>query len=160
MAGLGSPVTAACLDVGVRRIPEPGWVLSADEPMYAARQSPPARQAPHGQAVMAVTRYGARQAAEDRPDCEAYLQLAGVRDEDIVTSRFLSRMVVAGAAPSACAGGRRGRPAVDDTGTVGLFMAGDWVGPDGLLADTAMASGQAAALAALHHLRHSVTMVT
>jgi thioredoxin reductase len=82
-----------------------------------------------------------------------------VHDEDVVTSRFLARMLVMGAAPAAASGGQRGRPGVADTGTPGLFMAGDWVGPDGLLADTALASGQSAALAALHHCGRSATMV-
>jgi pyruvate/2-oxoglutarate dehydrogenase complex dihydrolipoamide dehydrogenase (E3) component len=31
----------------------------------------------------------------------------------------------------------------------GVFVAGDWVGPQGLLADAAFASGRAAGLAAL-----------
>lgn len=30
-----------------------------------------------------------------------------------------------------------------------VFLAGDWVGPDGVLADAALASGHAAGLAAL-----------
>jgi predicted NAD/FAD-dependent oxidoreductase len=35
----------------------------------------------------------------------------------------------------------------------GLFVAGDWVGPTGLLADAAVSSGEAAARAAAHHLQ-------
>ena len=31
---LGDPVTAACLDVGVRRVPSPSYVVSVDEPLY------------------------------------------------------------------------------------------------------------------------------
>jgi phytoene dehydrogenase-like protein len=42
-AGLGRPVTAACIDAGVRRIPAPGYVLGVDEPLYATTQSLPAR---------------------------------------------------------------------------------------------------------------------
>ena len=45
------------------------------------------------------------------------------------------------------------------TGVPGVFMAGDWVGPEGLLADTALASGQAAAQAALRLIEGSTTMV-
>src|SRR5207244_8895812 len=43
---LGPPVTAACLDVGVSRVPDPGYLLSVDEPVFGVVQSPPARQAP------------------------------------------------------------------------------------------------------------------
>jgi pyruvate/2-oxoglutarate dehydrogenase complex dihydrolipoamide dehydrogenase (E3) component len=58
-------------------------------------------------------------------------------------------MVVAGAAPIAERGGLGGRPAIDATGLPGVYLAGDWVGPTGLLADAALASGQAAALRAV-----------
>ncbi len=61
-----------------------------------------------------------------------------------MTSRFLAHLTVAGALPRAATGGLAGRPTVVDTGVPGVTMAGDWVGPDGLLADAALASGRAA----------------
>ncbi len=67
----------------------------------------------------------------------------------MVTSRFLTRMVVAGAAPIAARGGLGGRPAAGATGLPGVYLAGDWVGPTGLLADAALASGRTAALRAV-----------
>jgi len=155
---LGEPVTAACLDTGLARVPEPGYVLGIDEPLYATTQSPPARQAPPGRAVMAVIRYGARAAEDDRPELEEHRRRAGVDDGDIVTDRFLARMVVAGALPRAATGGLRGRPAATATGLPGVFLAGDWVGPDGLLADAALASGRAAALAAAGRRAEPATM--
>jgi hypothetical protein len=147
---LGPEVTAACLDAGLRRVPGPGYVLGIDAPVYASIQSPPARQAPAGQAVVAAVRYGATEAKADRAVLQAHLARAGVREEDVVTSRFLARMVVAGAAPIAARGGLGGRPAVDATGLPGVYLAGDWVGPSGLIADAALASGQAAAVRAVH----------
>jgi hypothetical protein len=146
---LGDPVTAACLDIGVRRVPSPGYVLGIDVPLYATTQGPPAHQAPAGHAVVGVLRYGARSAELDRPELEAYRRLCGVVDEDIVFERFLASMTVAGTMPRAEAGGMRGRPEVGDTGTPGILLAGDWVGPDGLLADAALASGHAAGIRAL-----------
>jgi phytoene dehydrogenase-like protein len=146
---LGPEVTAACLDAGLRRVPDPGYVLGVDAPVYATVQSPPARQAPAGQAVVAAVRYGATEAKADRAVLEAHLARAGVREEDVMTSRFLARMVVAGAAPTAARGGLGGRPAVDATGLPDVYLAGDWVGPTGLIADAALASGRAAALRAV-----------
>ncbi len=146
---LGPEVTAACLDAGLRRVPDPGYVLGVDTPVYATLQSPPARQAPAGQAVVGAVRYGATEAKADRAILEAHLARAGVRKEDVVTSRFLARMVVAGAAPIAARGGLTGRPAVDATGLPGVYLAGDWLGPTGLIADAALASGQNAALRAV-----------
>jgi phytoene dehydrogenase-like protein len=152
---LGDPVTAACLDVGVRRVPSPGYVVSVDEPLYGTVQSPPARQAPPGSAVVGIIRYGARSARVDRPSLDAHLAQVGVADADIVTSRFLARMVVSSTTPRAATGGLRGRPLMTASGLPRVFLAGDWVGPTGLLSDAALASGHAAGLAALH-ARHAL----
>jgi hypothetical protein len=107
--------------------------------------------APSGGAVVCALRYGARSAALDRPDLEELVALAGVRADDVVTDRFLASMTVTGTQPLARLGGLAGRPGVDATGTDGLFLAGDWVGPDGLLADASLASGRSAGLAARRH---------
>jgi phytoene dehydrogenase-like protein len=96
-----------------------------------------------------AVRYGATEARADRALLEAHLAHAGVREEDVVTSRFLARMVVAGSVPVAARGGLSGRPAAGATGLPGVYLAGDWVGPAGLLADAALASGHAAALHAV-----------
>lgn len=157
---LGPPVTAACLDLGVSRVPEPGYVLGLDEPVYVTVQSPPARQAPVGGAVVAALRYGARSAAEDRPELEALATAAGVAEEDVVVRRFLARMTVYGALPLASTGGLGGRPGIDDTGVPGVTMAGDWIGPEGLLADAAIASGHAAGLRAAQDRPDSSIVVT
>jgi hypothetical protein len=150
---LGAPATAACLDLALAAPPRPGYVMALDAPLFATTQSPPGRQAPDGRAVLAVLRYGARSAAEDRPQLEAMAARAGAGSgpADIVHQRFLSRMVVAGTVPAVTKGGLAGRPRVTDSGLPGVFVAGDWVGPDGLLADAALASGHAAALEALWH---------
>lgn len=147
---VGPAVTAACLDVAVRGVPDPGYVLGADEPLFGTTQAPPAQQAPQGDAVVAVIRYGARSADEDRRDVESWLAHIGVAQENVVHSRFLARMTVTGAQPRAVNGGLRGRPSVTSTDMDNVFIAGDWVGPDGLLVDAAAASARAAALAAVH----------
>jgi hypothetical protein len=54
-------------------------------------------------------------------------------------------MQVTGALVSAQDGGLAGRPGPQVAGTTDLFVAGDWVGPQGMLADASLASaGQAA----------------
>jgi phytoene dehydrogenase-like protein len=145
---LGPPVTAACLDLGVRNIPTPGYIVSLDDPMYATVQSPPARQAPDGHAVVAAIRYGARSGEQDRPELERLVARAGVGPDDIITRRFLAHMTVAGAMPRPADGGLSGRPRIVDSGVPGVTVAGDWIGPQGLLADAALASGHAAGLMA------------
>ena len=86
---------------------------------------------------------------EDRPQLEHLVEEAGVEPGQVVTSRFLAHLQVTGAIPRAATGGMAGRPAVGDTGVSGVTMAGDWVGPVGLLADASLASGRAAGLLAV-----------
>jgi hypothetical protein len=46
--------------------------------------------------------------------------------------------------PRASAGGLAGRPASRVAGIDGLFLAGDWIGSVGMLADAALSSGREA----------------
>lgn len=150
---LGPPSTAACLDLGLRRAPTPPVVFGADEPLYLSTHCPPADLAPEGGAVVQLMRYGARSAAEDRPQLEALARRAGISPDDVVTERFLARMVTCSAVPTPAGGGLPGRPQVTDTDQDGVFIAGDWVGPVGHLADASLYSGRAAGAGAAHHAR-------
>jgi len=67
--------------------------------------------------------------------------------ERATLQRFLPRMVAVSAIPSPDDGGLAGRPGVDRGN--GLYLAGDWLGPEGWLLDAALSSGTAAAAAAL-----------
>ena len=149
-AELGPPVTAACLDLGVARLPSPGYLLSADEPIMGVTAGPPARGlAPDGHAAITALRYEVTNPDDDRRSLDAHVRRLGVAPEDIEEERFLARMVVAGTMPRAKLGGLEGRPRITDTGHPRLLMAGDWVGPEGLLCDASLASGHAAARHAL-----------
>ncbi|WP_298209631.1 FAD-dependent oxidoreductase [Ferrimicrobium sp.] len=149
---LGGPVTAACLDAAVDHHPAPGYVLSLDRPLYASTQGPPARLAPPGAAVMSVVKYGTGSPDVDRAELETHMRVAGVTIEGVLHQRFLATMVVAETSCRAELGGLEGRPSISATGVPGAFMAGDWVGPAGLLAGASIASGHAAGLAALRHI--------
>lgn len=140
-------------------MPSPGYALSADEPLLAVSQSPPARQAPEGRAVVQAIRYGATDADSDRLSLNGHVDRIGVNAADIETSRFLARMVVAGSTPRAADGGLPGRPRVTDSGQTGIYIAGDWVGPEGLLADASIASGHQAALGAVASLERAPASV-
>ena len=109
--------------------------------------------------MVAAIRYGARGAEVDRPQLEAMVASAGIQPDDVRVRRFLAHMTVCGALPVASAGGLAGRPAIEDTGVPGVTMAGDWVGPVGLLADASLASGHAAGgLAGLFRPRSSIVV--
>ena len=138
---LGAPVTAACLDLGLRG-PAPSVVFGLDKPLYLARHCPPGDMAPEGGSVVHVMRYGARDPALDLAELRGHAQLSGIADDQIVEERFLAVHVVTHL-PN-LEHGLAGRPGVEVPGASGMFLAGDWVGPSGWLSDAAMASGQRA----------------
>ncbi len=147
---LGPPVSAACLELAVGRPPTHSLLFGVGEPLYLSRHTPAAGQlAPEGITVVHVMRYGARSSDEDRRDLWRHANLAGLRSDDVVAERFLHKMVVAGGLPIASGGGLAGRPTVRVSGLEGIFVAGDWVGPVGLLGDAALASGRSAGLQAV-----------
>jgi phytoene dehydrogenase-like protein len=143
---LGPPVTAACLDLGLRG-PHPSVVIGLDQPLYLACHCPPGDLAPAGGSVVHVMRYGARDPALDGAELHRFANLAGITDDQIVEERFLAVHVVTHVLPGP-KDGLAGRPGVAVPGSPGLYLAGDWVGPSGWLSDAAMASGQRAGLLA------------
>ncbi len=61
-----------------------------------------------------------------------------------IARRFLPGMTVANSLPCAEEDGLRGRPEVTVPGLPNIFLAGDWVGSEGLLADASAASASEA----------------
>lgn len=156
-AGVPAPLRAACLDVTLRRLPDPrhAFIYGLDEPVYLAVHSLGARLAPDGGAVVHLVRYDdgtGGEPATSRACLEGLLDeyQAGWR-EQLVHARFAPRLVVAYGLPRPGTG-LAGRPGHRVAGSAGLFLAGDWVGPTGLLADASSASGARSARAALEYL--------
>ena len=69
--------------------------------------------------------------------------------EFTVRRRFLPELVVSHALVTAERGGFLGRPSLEVPEMPGLYLAGDWVGAEGLLADASLASARRAAQALL-----------
>jgi hypothetical protein len=114
-----------------------------DQPLYFSVHSAAAKLAPEGAALAHVGKYlGAGEpAAGDRQELEEFADRAmpGWRVVAEVV-RFLPNMTVSYASATL-----EGRPDVDALGLEDVAIAGDWVGPDGMLADAAVASGLRAA---------------
>ncbi len=153
------PVRAACLDVALSHLPRPDCrvAFGLDRPYYFSDHSASARLAPDGVAVLHVMKYLGTEAAgpaeRDEAELEAYLEMLqpGWRDH-VVARRFLPGMTVAHSLPRADEGGLAGRPGVAVPGHPNLFLAGDWVGNRGLLADASAASASEAARRVLEAL--------
>ena len=156
------PVHAATLDVALSSLPRPEhpFALGLDEPTYVSVHSHYARLAPPGAHLVHVMRYlrpgrptGEAMASESAPSdpvtlkrsLEATLERIqpGWR-EACVHARFLPHVLVEHALPTAAQGGLAGRPGLEVPGLHGLFVAGDWVGQEGRLAEASLASGRAA----------------
>jgi len=152
----GTAVTAACLQLGLRRAAAVPFTLGLDEPLYCNTHCPPAQLAPPGHVVVELLRYGATAAAADRARLERLAAQVGVAHDEIVTQRFLARMVVSSDCPGPADGGLAGRPAPDASGLDRVYLAGDWVGGEGFLADASLASGATAGRAAADRRRPRV----
>ncbi len=142
-AAPGPAAELSVLDLGLERLPRGTrrFALGVDEPTYLSRHSPP----DHRDGVLLSLASYARQ---PRPALEALADAVqpGWR-ERATLQRFLPRMVAVSAIPGPDGGGLAGRPTIDRG--EGLYLAGDWLGPEGWLVDAAIASGAAAAAAAL-----------
>jgi len=146
------PARTACLDVALSRLPRPEerFTLGLDAPMYLSVHSAAAQLAPEGIAVVQVLKYAGSHKSDSPEAVERELEQVlddaqpGWR-EHVVTRRFLPNMIAVSAVPTAAIGGTAGRPEAAAANLPGVFLAGDWVGPKGVLADAAAASGERAA---------------
>jgi phytoene dehydrogenase-like protein len=121
-----------------------------DNPLYLSTHSAFARLAPNGGALIHVMKYLSSSIQPDpkadREELEKLMDLVqpGWR-KVVVKERFLPNMIVSNAMVSASQGGIYGRPDVKIPGTENLYIAGDWVGPEGMLADASLSSAKRAA---------------
>ncbi len=141
------PVMAACLDVALRSLPRPKrtFALGIDSPIYFSVHSAFSQLTPKGGALLHLVKYGAGDATADERALEALLdEMQPGWREVLVHRRFLPSMIVSNALVRPTSP----RPS-PITNIRGLYIAGDWVGDEGLLSDAALASAKAAAKAIL-----------
>jgi phytoene dehydrogenase-like protein len=150
------PVATACLDVALERLPVPDnpVVQDLEGPRFASAQSLYSRVVPEGGAlVIAFKQLDPRfpgDPREDERDLEDLLDAAQPGWRDVLVRRqYLPRIESVGALPTAESGGFAGRPGSRVPGIDGLYVAGDWVGPEGFLVDASVASARRAAELAL-----------
>ena len=145
------PAQVACLDVALRRLPNPQhlFALGIDRPLYFSVHSAIAHLAPEGSALIHTMKYFSpgepREPKADERELEELLDLAqpGWRSE-VVERQFLPHMLASNAIVKAQQGGMRGRPGPVVPGIRNLYVAGDWVGPEGQLSEASLASARLA----------------
>jgi hypothetical protein len=151
------PLYAACLDIALRQLPYPERVfaLGLDQPLYFSKHSGSVRLSDNGAQVFHVMRYNDNDAIRDGKLDER--ELTGLLDllepgwdREIVASRFTPNVLVAHDSRTIRHGGAGPAPGPIVSEVQGLYVAGDWVGSEGRLADTGMASAKQAAQEVLH----------
>ena len=158
------PVTATCLDVALSKLPVPKttFAVGIDKPLYYSVHSASAQLTPRGGALIHVMKYRQRPAAMANLELETAggrkpevaadeRELEGLLDEMqpgwrdvLVHRRFLPSMTVSNALVTPTTK----RPS-SSTLVRGLYLAGDWVGEEGILSDASLTSARAAARAIL-----------
>lgn len=145
---------ANTLDIALSHRPEGShdFVLGIDRPLYASVHSATARLTPPGGVLVHFARY---LAPDEAPGSDAVEELEALADltlpgwrEHVVRRQRLIAMPVVHALPTL----KVPRPNVVVQDMPGVHLAGDWVGDEAMLSDTAAASGERAAKSLLNYL--------
>jgi phytoene dehydrogenase-like protein len=160
------PIKMATLDLALGELPQPRatFALGIDLPLYFSVHSAAARLAPAGGALIHVAGYlGSRadlnpKLVEGELEKLVDLMQPGWRSS-LVERRFLPALTVSNAVVTARNGGMEGRPGPQVPEIDGLFLAGDWVGSQGMLADASLASGRTAARLIIERAPREATAV-
>ncbi len=148
-ASAARPLRALCLDLGLSRVAGPGteFALGIDSPLYASLHSAAAELAPPGGGLLHLARY---LGPDEAPRAAHVVELEQLADRmqpgwrnNLVQQQRLVGLAIAHDFPRWQSGGRRAPVVVPDA--PGLFLAGDWVGDEGMLSDAAAASALVAA---------------
>ncbi|WP_146138299.1 phytoene desaturase family protein [Chamaesiphon polymorphus] len=144
------PIRAACLDLALRRLPQPDrtFAIGLDRPFYYSVHSAYSKLAPESGAVVHVARYLRHDddlpATELRSQLEAFLdRLQPGWQQEVIHARFMPNLAVAQDLP--------GKKSIEIE-MPNIHLAGDWVGDKGMLSDRAVASAIAATQRILHAL--------
>jgi len=147
------PVHAACLDLVTNGLPKPKtkFVLGVDQPWYFSNHSAVASLSDNpAYSVVHVMKYlppsAMTEPEQDQRELESLLDLIQPGWlKHVVQKRFMPRMLVSHAVITASDGGLAGRPGPTVEGRPGVYVAGDWVGSEGILLHASLASAREAA---------------
>lgn len=144
------PVTASCLDIGIKKLPNPKhqFAIGLDQALFFTNQSRAAKLSDDGTIVVSLAKYHNSMEEinvnADKQQLEAVMDLLhpGWRKE-VVVQQFLPKLTVSHDFPHVK---RKENPGPSIPEMKGIFIAGDWAGHEEILADAAVASGKRAAL--------------
>ncbi|MFC0391858.1 phytoene desaturase family protein [Paenibacillus mendelii] len=153
------PLYAACLDIALRQLPNPEriFALGLDQPLYFSKHSGAVQLSDNGAHVLHVMRYNDNEAARDGKADERELTrlldlLEPGWEREVVAVRFSPNVLVAHDSRTIRHHGVGPAPDPIVPEVRGLYVAGDWVGSEGRLADAGMASAKQAAQEVLRYI--------
>ena len=155
---INRPARVATLDLALSSLPNPDvyGTYGLDTPLYLSLHSAFAKLSADGNGILFhVMKYLDSSAkpnpAQDKIELEGLLDMVqpGWR-KLVVRQRFLPNMIASNTVINNNNGILENRPDIDVPGVDNLYIIGDWVGPDGMLADTSFASAKAVALKILN----------
>jgi phytoene dehydrogenase-like protein len=155
---INKPARVATLDLALSRLPNPNvyGAYGLDTPLYLSLHSAFANLSTDGNGVLFhVMKYldssTEPNPVQDKMELEGLLNMVqpGWR-KIVVRQRFLPNMIASNTVINNENGILENRPDVDVLGVDNLYIIGDWVGPNGMLADTSFASAKAVALKILN----------
>jgi len=149
------PVRAACLDVALKKLPHPDKpvAFAIDKPLYLSVHSLSADlvlEKGRGELIHVMkyqSSFENSNPERDRLEMEHFLDTVqpGWR-EFVIKQRYLPNLIVYNLLVTAAQGGVKGRPSPKINDIQGLYLVGDWIGQEGLLADASFASAKQAAM--------------
>ncbi|MEH7379969.1 FAD-dependent oxidoreductase [Bacillus sp. JJ1533] len=143
------PVTACCLDIGIKKLPNPKhqFAIGLDQALFFTNQSRAAKLSEDGTLVVSLAKY--HNPMEEINVNADKQQLESVMDllhpgwqKEVVVQQFLPKLTVSHDFPHVK---RKENPGPRIPEMKGIFIAGDWAGHEEVLADAAVASGKRAA---------------
>ncbi|AUS08290.1 dehydrogenase [Laceyella sacchari] len=143
------PIIAACLDLGLKRLPNPKhhFVIGIDQPVFFTNHSAASRLSEDGITVVHLVKYlGAEPGnpSEDERHLEQVMDLLHPQwRKEVVARQFLPNMTVVHDSVTL---DKTSFPGPEVPEMRGLYIAGDGCGHGEMLADAALASGKRAAL--------------
>ncbi|WP_028777427.1 phytoene desaturase family protein [Shimazuella kribbensis] len=145
------PLYAACLDVALKQLPRSDQVfaIGLDQPFYFGVHSLSVSLSNNGSHVLHVLKYNDDKVKTDaKMDKKELMELLELLqpgwEQEVVATRFLPKILVANDTHTAAHNGAGSAPHPSVPEIKGLYVAGDWVGQEGRLADCSMASAKLA----------------
>lgn len=143
---------AACLDLGLRKLPEGGRdiAMGLDQPIFFSHHTVNAQLSDNGTLVVHLVKYNGP--GESDPKADERLLTAAMNtlhpgwEDEVVARQFLPNITVVHDTLHRGRSSRFTGPAVE---VRGLYVAGDWVTHGEMLADASAASAKRAATAIL-----------